>query len=48
VPSKLIKLIAKTLQGTKARIKVNQSYTEYFEVTTGVKQGDSLSTTLFT
>jgi mannose/fructose/N-acetylgalactosamine-specific phosphotransferase system component IIB len=47
VPSKLIKLIAKTLQDTTARVKVNQSYTEYFEVTTGVKQGDPLSTTLF-
>jgi sorting nexin-29 len=49
VPSKLIKLIAKTLHDTKARVKVNQSYTEYFEVTTGVKQEThSLSTTLFT
>jgi hypothetical protein len=47
VPSKLIKPIAKTLQGTKARVKVNQSYTEHFEVTTGVKQGDPLSTALF-
>jgi hypothetical protein len=47
VPSKLIKLIAKTLQDTKTRVKVNQSYTKYFEVTTGVKQGDPLSTTLF-
>jgi hypothetical protein len=47
VPSKLIKLIANTLHDTKARVKVNQSYTEYFEVSTGVKQGDPLSTTLF-
>jgi hypothetical protein len=39
---RVIKLIAKTLQDTKARVKVNQSYTEYFEVTTGVKQGDPL------
>jgi len=36
-PSKLIKLIAKTLQDTKARVKVNQNYTEKFEITTGVK-----------
>jgi hypothetical protein len=47
VPSKLIKLIAKTLQDTKARVKVNQSYTEYFEVSTEVKQRYPLSTTLF-
>jgi hypothetical protein len=46
IPSKLIKLIAKTLQDSKARVKVNQSYTEYFEVTTAVKQGDPLSTTI--
>jgi hypothetical protein len=45
--SKLIKLTAKTLHDTKARIEVNQSYIEYFEVTTGVKQGDPLSKTLF-
>jgi len=47
MPSKLIKLIARTLQDTKARVKVNQNYTEKFEITTGVKQGDPLSTTLF-
>jgi N-acetyl-gamma-glutamylphosphate reductase len=38
VPSKLIKLIAKTLQNTKARVKVNQSHTEYFVVSTGIKK----------
>ena len=49
VPSKLIKLIAKTLQDTKVRVKVSQnySYTEKFEILTGVKQGDPLSATLF-
>ena len=45
--SELIKLIARTLQDTKARVKVNQNYTEKFEITTGVKQGDALSATLF-
>jgi hypothetical protein len=29
------------------QVKANQSYSEYYEVTTGVKQGDPLSTTLF-
>jgi len=47
IPSKLIKLIARTLQDTKARVKVNQNYTEKFEITTGVKQGDPLPATLF-
>jgi len=27
VPSKLMKLVAKTLQDTKARVKINQTYT---------------------
>jgi hypothetical protein len=47
IPSKLIRLIARTLQDTKARIKVNQNHTEKFEITTGVKHGDPLLTTLF-
>jgi len=45
IPSKLTKLIAKTLQDTK--VKVNQNYTEKFEIVTGVKQGNPLSATLF-
>ena len=47
IPSKLIKLIARTLQDMKARVKVNQNYTEKFEISTGVKQGEPLSATLF-
>ena len=47
IPSKLINLIAKTLQDTKARVKVNQNYTGNFEIWTGVKQGDPLAATLF-
>ena len=46
VPSKLMKLISKTLQDTKARVKINQTLTEKFEISTGVKQGDPLSATL--
>jgi len=45
IPSKLIKLVAKTLQDTK--VKVNQNYTEKFEILTEVKQGNLLSATLF-
>jgi hypothetical protein len=47
ITSTLIKLIAKTLQDTKFRVKVNQNYTENFEILTGVKQGDPLSATPF-
>jgi len=39
--------MAKTLQDTKERVKVNQNYTENFEILMGVKQGDPLSATLF-
>ena len=46
IQSKLMKLIAKTLQDTKARVKINQTFTEKFEILTGVKQGDPLSATL--
>ena len=42
-----IKLITRTLQDTKARVKVNQNFKEKFEITTGVKQGDTLSAILF-
>jgi len=35
------------LQDTKARVKINQNDTEKFEITTGAKQGDTLSATLF-
>jgi len=47
VPDKLIRLIALTLIQRKARIKINRDFTKYFIVECGVKQGDPLSTTLF-
>ena len=47
IPNKLINLIAKTLQDTKSRVIVNQNYTENFEISTGVKQGNPLTATLF-
>jgi hypothetical protein len=40
--SKLIKLIAKKLQDTKVRVKVNQNYAENSEISTEVKQGDPI------
>ena len=46
VPSKLMKLVAKTLQDTRARVKINHNYTENFKILTGVKQGDPVSNSI--
>jgi hypothetical protein len=40
ISKKLIKLVTKTLQNTKAKVKINRTYTESSEILTGVKQGD--------
>ena len=47
VPDKLIRLITLTLIHTRARVKLNRDFKEEFIVNCGVKQGDPLSTTLF-
>jgi hypothetical protein len=49
IPSKLIRLIKLTLENTtvKVKVKVNNAYTMEFRVESGVKQGDLLSSTLF-
>jgi len=47
IPAKLQKLIALTLTGTNAIVKINNEFTDKFDVQTGVKQGDPLSATLF-
>jgi hypothetical protein len=47
ISSKLIILIKLTLVNTTAKAKVNNAYTAEFKVENGVKQGDSLSPTLF-
>jgi hypothetical protein len=47
VPDKLIRLVALTLKQTRARVKINRDFTEEFIVESGVKQGDPLSSTLF-
>jgi len=36
-----------TMQQTKIKVKVNNSYSEWFEMTIGVRQGDPLSALLF-
>jgi len=47
VSDKLIKLIKLAMQGTKMKVKVNNSYSEWFETKTGVRAGDLLSALLF-
>jgi sorting nexin-29 len=47
IPDKLTKLIKLTTLRTKMKVKVNNSYCEWFEIKTGVKQGEPLSSLLF-
>jgi len=47
IPSKLIRLIKLTLENTTAKVKVKNAYMMEFRVASGVKQGDPLSSTLF-
>jgi hypothetical protein len=45
--NKLISPIKLTMQQTKMKVKVNNSYSEWFETKRGVRQGDPLSALLF-
>ena len=47
VPDKFIKLIKLTMQWNRMKLKVNNGYSEWFEMKTGVRQGDPFSTLLF-
>ena len=47
VPDNLIKLLKLTIQRTKIKVTVNNSYSERFETKTGVRQGDTYSALLF-
>jgi len=47
IPGKIVSLVNMVTQHTKAKIKLNNEYTEQIEVKNGFKQGDLLSTILF-
>ena len=47
IPNKLVKMIKMTLNSTIARVAIYGEVTESFEINTGVRQGDALSTLLF-
>src|ERR1700753_3385205 len=47
IPMKLIRLTKATLMDTKCRILIQNSLSDPFDIDTGFKQGDRLSTLLF-
>jgi hypothetical protein len=47
VPKKIIRLIRLTFTNSTAKVKIGNQLTEEFRIVSGVKQGDTLSTTLF-
>jgi hypothetical protein len=46
-PNKLVNVVKMTLEGSKCRVKVQGSLSQYFTVRNGLRQGDPLSTVLF-
>jgi len=47
IPGKIVSLVNMVTQHTKAKIKLNNEYTEQIEVKNSIKQGDPLPTILF-
>ena len=47
LPNKLIRLLRATMCGVMCCIKIQGSFSEFFESKGGLRQGDSLSTTFF-
>ena len=47
LPNKIIALIKAVFEGSESCVRVGQEHTHFFEITTGVRQGDVLSPLLF-
>lgn len=47
IPKKLVALAKVCMEDTQYRIKIEQTMSEAFEIRTGLKHGDSLSSTLY-
>ena len=47
IPNKLVRLIKMTLQNTGAKVKIQNLTSKPFSISSGVRQGDPLSATLF-
>ncbi|KAL1445920.1 hypothetical protein WDU94_013975 [Cyamophila willieti] len=47
IPQKLINLIMMSMEKSRALVKIDKILSDEFDITTGVRQGDGLSTTLF-
>lgn len=45
--SRLVRMVRACIEGSRCKIKFGNSYTEEFETTVRLKQGDTLSLTLF-
>jgi len=47
IPSKTVKMIKLCMDKTRCKIKFNQHMSDKFEVKTGLRQGDTLSSVFF-
>jgi hypothetical protein len=47
IPNKLVNVVKMTLEGSKCRVKVQGSLSQYFTIRNGLRQGDPMSTVLF-
>lgn len=47
IPSKLVRMVKACIEGSRCKNKFGNNYSEKFKTTVGLKQGDTLSPTLF-